>query len=264
MDYVALGDSFSSGIGIGAQEDPCARSPLNYPHLVAAADPRIRLHDVTCAGATPENVTWPQADPQRPSAPPTITPQRDALGPDTDLVTYSLGANHALGYGSVAFWCLTGAEGPSDTPCPSSAQEDLPATTTTQLVRLTRDAVDAIGERAPNARIVVIGYPQLFTADASCPAAPRTVTDRTWVVALNLAWNEALARAAQEKGVEFINAWDLSRGHDICSPDPWFNAATTSGAQQDGAPVHPRAVWHRTVAAALQRLVSRPISPPPG
>ena len=51
--YVALGDSYSSGAGLGpflTGPAGCDRSPRSYPELVGAAR-RLRLDFVACAGA---------------------------------------------------------------------------------------------------------------------------------------------------------------------------------------------------------------------
>ena len=54
--YVALGDSYSAGSGV-LPPDPtaapeCARTLLNYPHLVAQRLPGRTFRDATCGAAT--------------------------------------------------------------------------------------------------------------------------------------------------------------------------------------------------------------------
>ena len=90
-EYVALGDSFTSGAGLPrpvADGGPCQQSELNYPHLVAR-ELKARLRDVSCGGASTENGTTPQIRPGAESWP----AQLDSLGPGTDLVTVGLGYN---------------------------------------------------------------------------------------------------------------------------------------------------------------------------
>ncbi|MGY1747692.1 SGNH/GDSL hydrolase family protein [Modestobacter sp. SYSU DS0511] len=88
--YVALGSSFAAGPGIEPILHPgCGRSGRNYAHLVAE---RLGydLADVTSGGATVEDVlTRPQAL----LAGGTVPPQVDAVGPDADLVTVTVGGN---------------------------------------------------------------------------------------------------------------------------------------------------------------------------
>src|ERR1051326_4231915 len=60
--YVALGDSYTAGPFIPVQQDDpvgCLRSDHNYPHLVAAIL-GFRLRDVSCSGATTQDMTSPQ------------------------------------------------------------------------------------------------------------------------------------------------------------------------------------------------------------
>src|SRR3712207_13498 len=58
--YVALGDSFTSGPLIPAQVDlNCVRSNRNYPALTAAAIGSSALVDVSCGGATTDDILSP-------------------------------------------------------------------------------------------------------------------------------------------------------------------------------------------------------------
>src|SRR5690349_19303808 len=82
-EYVALGDSYASGVGAApydASSGACLRSPNNYPHLWAAGHPKYALKDVTCSGATIADVR----DSQLP-----------ALSATTSLVTVTVGGNDA-------------------------------------------------------------------------------------------------------------------------------------------------------------------------
>ncbi|MFE4718766.1 GDSL-type esterase/lipase family protein, partial [Streptomyces sp. NPDC056728] len=83
--YVALGDSYSSGLGIPDEVDSnCGRSNSNYPSLVAGALNAAGVTDVTCAGADTSDMAGPQDS---------TPPQLDALRPDTTLVTLGIGGN---------------------------------------------------------------------------------------------------------------------------------------------------------------------------
>src|SRR5690349_6291158 len=87
LRYVALGDSYSAASGV-APPDPtsplCARSTVNYPHLIAAAT-GATLRDVTCGAAETKDF--------RTSQYPGVAPQLDALRRNTQLVTMTIGGN---------------------------------------------------------------------------------------------------------------------------------------------------------------------------
>ena len=64
--YVALGDSYAAGplVPIPTGEPAgCLRSNQNYPSVVARELGVADFHDVSCSGATTENVTGPQSVP---------------------------------------------------------------------------------------------------------------------------------------------------------------------------------------------------------
>src|SRR5207237_9511985 len=76
--YVALGDSYTAGPVIPVlQPDPlgCLRSDHNYPHLVAPFLALPVFRDVSCSGATTDDMTQPQDVTLGPPNP----PQFDAL-----------------------------------------------------------------------------------------------------------------------------------------------------------------------------------------
>ena len=87
-NYVALGDSYSAASGVLPLDLTaplnCARSTLNYGHLIAKK-PGFTDTDVTCGGA--ETTHFFTA--QYPNAP----AQLNAINASTDLVTMTIGGN---------------------------------------------------------------------------------------------------------------------------------------------------------------------------
>src|SRR4051794_36083494 len=84
VKYVSLGDSYTAGPVIPQQQtNPlgCLRSDHNYPHLVATSLNAALLTDVSCSGATTNDMTQPQNVEGGTNA-----PQFDALQPDTAAV----------------------------------------------------------------------------------------------------------------------------------------------------------------------------------
>nr|MDT0665447.1 SGNH/GDSL hydrolase family protein [Micromonospora sp. DSM 115978] len=60
VDYVALGDSYSSGVGAPGGVGACFRSPQGLPALWAASHEVSSFRDASCAGAVTGNVQGSQ------------------------------------------------------------------------------------------------------------------------------------------------------------------------------------------------------------
>src|SRR5262245_24578488 len=83
VNYVALGDSYSAGVGAGSYESDsgsCRRSDNAYPKLWANNRSPVSFKFVACSGARTDNV---------------LNSQLSALTPDTTLVTITVGGNDA-------------------------------------------------------------------------------------------------------------------------------------------------------------------------
>src|SRR3954462_14362 len=157
MLYVALGSSFASGPGIDPVIDAgCGRSGANYAHLVAD---RLGydLVDVTSGGATIDDVLF---RPQALMRGGTVPPQLEAVLPDADLVTVTVGGNDVE-------YLLTLARA-SYRAAPDAAPADAGAFFGTPAAPAAQDAalgalpgryaalVAAIRNRAPRARVVLV------------------------------------------------------------------------------------------------------------
>jgi lysophospholipase L1-like esterase len=207
-NYVALGDSYSSGVGTGV-DDPasgaCARSALSYPLLWAGEHRPARLRFVACSGATIGDVRGNQIA---------------ALGPGTDLVTITIGGNDA-GFGSVLRSCTDAA---SDSVCLDAvdAAEDFARS---QLPGRLLGAYTAIRGAAPRARVIVLGYPRLFDLAPSCadPGAPDLTRRQKLNEGADVV-NGVIGNAVvSQPGFSFIDVRGQFDGHGVCSANPWIN-----------------------------------------
>ena len=148
--YVALGDSYAAGQGAGGYVDSCLVSPLGYPGLLDA-QPRISLlREPACSGATIGDVT---------------ATQLDQVNRGTTLVTITAGAND-LGIGQVYAAC---APDPTSAGCAQAVSTALTAVPT--IGPKMSGLIAAVHTRAPDARIVVTGYPRPY-ADAAAAMLP--------------------------------------------------------------------------------------------
>ncbi|MGI5163384.1 SGNH/GDSL hydrolase family protein [Spirillospora sp. CA-253888] len=216
-EYVALGDSYSSGAGAGYYEaGACRRSANAYPRLLARAR-KTSLAFAACSGATTESVRTGQLAP---------------LGAGTSLVTITVGGNDA-GFARVMETCVLR----STTACTTAVgrsrvfmRDSLPA-------RL--DGVyGAIRREAPNARVIVLGYPRLYTRSATCVGL--NGTKRTALNQAADALNEVIGAAAGRAGFVFSDVRDEFDGHELCSGEGWITAVTVPLADS----YHPTAVGH--------------------
>ncbi|GAB7046545.1 SGNH family lipase [Catenuloplanes indicus JCM 9534] len=215
--YVALGDSYSSGVGNPPYaEATCKRSTVAYPVLFAA-EQRLRLYSsVACSGATTEAVTG----------------QLARLGRFTRQVTITVGGND-VGFGTGVAICLRG----TDADCLAAAQASNTAATEVLPGRL--DALfAAIRAAAPYADVVVAGYPRFFELTGVCTTAPLNLTKRTVMNAGADTLNGVIAGRAATAGFAFADVRPAFDGHGVCGADPWIHGIVADGA------LHPNAAGH--------------------
>lgn len=241
VQYVALGDSYAAAPGVPVSDAAggCFRSDHNYAHLVAAQDPAIFLTDVTCSGATSDDV---------------ITKQVPSLSKDTDLVTIGIGGNDFGLFTRVLGGCLSLAgDDPTGAPCTATAETQV-AKVADKIQANIGSVLDAIAAAAPDARIVVVGYPALLPTSGSCPdLVPVADGDIPFVAGINEGLSTALRREAGKRDLDYVDTFTASKGHDVCSDDPWVNGIDTA---PDGTiPFHPFAVEQAAVASMITELL---------
>ncbi|HEX5568356.1 MAG TPA: SGNH/GDSL hydrolase family protein, partial [Streptomyces sp.] len=148
--YVALGDSYSSGVGAGnydSNSGSCKRSYNAYPVLWKNANSPSSFHFTACSGATTTDV---------------INNQLGPLNTGTTLVSISVGGNDA-GFSDVMTACVTQGE----KACLARVAEARRYVSDVLPARL--DAVyNAIRSKAPNARVVVLNYPRFYKLNGYC------------------------------------------------------------------------------------------------
>lgn len=234
LTYVALGDSYSSAPGVPETDpaNPCMRSTNNYPSMVADELEIETYVDVTCGGATTEHMTVAQHA--------GIAPQLDAITAETDLVTLGIGGNDSSMFFTAIFQCvMIAGEDPQGSPCTdqaatSNTDVDAVLANTQQSIET---VVEEIRQRAPQAQVVLVGYPQLVPESGTCPELPLATGDYAWAREVNKKLTDTVAAAAKATGADYADVWTPSQGHDVCADEPWVN-----GSQNDehAAAYHPR------------------------
>ncbi|MGW2841431.1 SGNH/GDSL hydrolase family protein [Streptomyces sp. NPDC001493] len=247
-NYVALGDSYAAGTGVSPVTNAaCDRSSGSYPGWIAATYKPAVFKDVTCSGATTRSLWNTEGS---------AAPQVNALTKDTDLVTVTLGGND-LGFTDVLTTCvLSGLTTKEGTPCRDrlAGGKDLDADFAKLSPRLT-DMLTDIERRSPKARVVVVGYPNLFPADGGIcgSSAPLAKGDITWLNQTTYRLNFMLEMSAHLKGAEFVGLTDLFQGHDMCqSASPWINPLlpVTPGS------AHPNAFGQLVIAEEVYNRIN--------
>jgi lysophospholipase L1-like esterase len=215
LNYVALGDSYSSASGV-MPADPtavsCTRSLANYPRDIAAAT-GAQLTDVTCGGAQTKDYYSSQMS--------GVAPQLDALSTTTQLVTQTIGGNDSNVFIDSIAEC--GAAGLSTagqgSPCKdqygSSFVDTIRTTTYPALVK----ALEAVHAKAPNARVAILGYPWILPETVGCfDKMPVATGDVPYLRNIQATLNDAVKRAAAATGSIYVNMNVVSDGHDACQP----------------------------------------------
>ena len=259
--HVALGSSFAAGPGIEPIIDAgCGRSGNNYAHLVAA---RLGydLVDVSSGGATVADVL---DRPQQLLTGGTVPPQVEAVGPDADLVTVTVGGNdvdHLLTLLRCSFQAdPEGAPAsaraffgtPVDVGAVSAALEVLPG-------RLTR-LVDEVRARAPRARVVLIDYLTVVPGEPTA-SFPMSEEHRRLCADVGASLAEVTAAAARDAGADLVAASPASRDHAVGAREPWVTGWVFGDLLAGGvAPYHPNAAGMAAVADLLvDRLSAQPV-----
>jgi lysophospholipase L1-like esterase len=241
--YVAIGDSFTAGDAIGVpQPGPsrCLRSTSNYPSLIAR-ELGYALTDVSCSGATTRGVLNPS---------PYQAAQISALSKKTALVTVSIGGNDLGTYSTLILTCLRKSRpNAQGAPCRASLAGSIAAgrAIVTQRVGV---VLDAVRQRAPQARILVVTYLGLMPHHGTCAAVPFSTGDVAWFATVEDAVSDAVAAAAEQRDIEVVDAHDLSRDHHVCSGSKaWVNGPRPRNG--DGILFHPNGAGERAVADAV-------------
>ncbi len=218
--YVAIGSSYAAGPLLRpAKTGPnprCGRSMNNYPTLVAERFGMI-LTDVTCSGATTNNVLGPWKE---------IAPQIDAVTPQTRLVTITIGGNDLNYVGNLfdATCHYRNATAPAGTKPRNCAAVRVPQNVDYARVELQlNEIIRRIRTQAPRARIVLVQYLTPLPAEGKlCAATPVSPQNAAIVRTIGKRLGEITDKVARERGVLVVEMNIASANHTPCDPEPWM------------------------------------------
>ncbi|MHA7154057.1 SGNH/GDSL hydrolase family protein [Arthrobacter sp. TMN-50] len=226
VDYVALGDSYAAGFGAGSYLNACGQSALGLPGLLDDRRGIDLTFNATCSGA--------KAAANRTDAVPDLPEQLEQLvgasliGADTDLVTLSAGGND-LDFGAVVGACAA---------LPLAICEQVVGGRTVQAQTTLAVALDDLygnlRAAAPTAKIVVTGYPHLFSPKSGAEVLLSTEAQQLFNEGTD-ALNTVIRQNAEANGLQYVDVVKRFKGHGIGAKDPWI---TFAGAFDD---LHPTA-----------------------
>src|SRR5690606_42079232 len=96
-----------------------------------------------------------------------------------------------------------------------------------------RVLLDAITTRAPQARVLVVGYADALGA-GPCLAMPLTRAAFAAAAEAVVDPNGVLGSAADDSGAELLDTYDATRGHGVCDDEPWVNNLITGRGDAAG------------------------------
>jgi lysophospholipase L1-like esterase len=220
--YVALGDSYASGTGTRSyisDGTSCQRSTSAYPKLIASAR-GYTLTFKACSGATTSSVT---------------STQLSALTTGTSYVSISVGGNDA-GFTGV----LTECAQPGWLSNCNAAIDKAQAVITNTLPGRLSTLFASIRSKAPNAKVVVVGYPRIFNGEDCNAGTWFSPAEETRLNATADLLNSKTSAQASAKGFAFANPTSRFVGHAVCDSTEWLNGLSNPISES----YHPNKAGH--------------------
>ena len=200
--YVALGDSYASGVGAGDESGSCDQSPNAFGPLWAAASSPASFTFAACSGATTSTV---------------ISGQLSSLGTSTTLVSVIVGGND-VGFSSIMETCVL----ESTSSCESAVSQAETYTNNTLPGNLKTLFAD-IKADAPNAQVVVLDYPDFYDLSASVCIGLSGGDHQALDNGIN-DLDGVLQTAAGNAGFHFADVRTEFSGHELCDNAGWLNS----------------------------------------
>ncbi|MFW0788537.1 SGNH/GDSL hydrolase family protein [Gordonia sp. CPCC 205333] len=248
--YVAMGSSYAAGPGIAPVVDrACLRSGRNYPHQVASA---LELHliDVTCSGATTADIISRHQRVRHGQH--SLPRQIDAVTSRTRLVTITIGGNDIDYIGRMtADSCRNAVTAPipggeavgqvAGRACHTALEPERPArrsSTLRQVQKALVRIVDAVHDRAPDAKVFLVQYLPVLNSDGViCPTVPLQPQRVAELADEYRRLVAATSAAAARSGATVVSA---PTGHLGCDAMPWVTGFQLGNPFAGGAiPYHP-------------------------
>lgn len=248
--YVALGSSYAAGLGLGESADGtplvCQRTIKSYSQQLARML-KLSLTDMSCSGAKTRHVVHGGQF--------FLGPQIDAIGPQTRLVTLTVGGNDVGYVGDLTMMAFRNRGGLTGWLISNLTSEASPVedrdfkTLKSDLVTTLRE----LSRRAPRAKIIVVTYPTILPARGTCENVGVNEAQAALIRSVGNKLAVVTREAAQETGATLVDMATLSINHDACSAVAWVNGASP----EDGAIFHPSEIGANATAKAILGAITR-------
>lgn len=294
--WVAMGDSYTAGAIKAAGQatetprDGCERKAQSYPNVIAQRlGTRVALTNVSCGNATIANIAeqkqvpighhFPELGVTDPGFPfPEVPLQIDAVHADTDVVTVGIGGN-SLGFGEIMGKCVELGKpangGNVGTPCKDYYAAPPVVGIPARLATLAADydrMLRAIKDKAPNAKVITVGYPFIIPADATTCTYNNLLHFGT-ITHGDLGWlrtdvlerlNAVIAETSAARGATFVDIYEPGRGHDVCATpadQAWVEGLMAKLLPPEFALVHPNIKGHANAATRVEPVIIAGLEP---
>lgn len=216
--YVALGDSYASGLGAGSygSSGSCDRSANAAAQLWANANSPASFTFAACSGATTSDV---------------LNSQLASVNSGTTLVTLIIGGND-VGFSSTMEDCVIWGT----STCVSDVNAD-EAKANSVLPGAYDNVLRSIKAKAPSARIVFMDYPDFYDLNASVCVGLSATSHAKIDEGINVL-DSLVQQAAARNGVVYADARPSFSGHELCDGSGWLNSVDWSNF---GDSYHPTA-----------------------
>jgi hypothetical protein len=117
-------------------------------------------------------------------------------------------------------------------------------------------AIDRIHTLSPNAKVFVVGYPDILPQSGNCyPQVPLTTGDVTYLNGVENDLNTMLANEASAHNATYVDTLTPSIGHDACKPEGvrWIEPPIPG---TDAISVHPNAAGETADAQDVESAMT--------
>jgi N-acetylneuraminic acid mutarotase len=213
--YVALGDSYSAGVGSGGTSSGggCLKNTNAYPEVWSASHPAYKFTFAACSGKSPADIQ---------------SSQLKFITAGTTLITITAGGDPAF----VPYMIACSLPTPTgDGEC-AAATRIAQAAITGVIEPNLKSLYAAIRARAASfgdstAQLIVFGYPDFFPDNLLCQTSD--FFEQSDVNQTIDALDTAIAKAASATTeTTFVDVRPAFAAHKLCTQNPWLNGISLS------------------------------------
>lgn len=206
--YIGLGDSYAAGTGGGPYKPNSFPAPTDCRQTAAAYSTQLYGANWGCFGYTTEGVSAVVTGAS-------LDPATAPFLANASVITVTVGGND-IDTGAVAANCVPST---ATAGCKAALFNSL-AVKLPKLPAKIKAMVALIKQKAPRAKVVLTGYPRLFTVNNFMTADQKTAA-KTMNSAADLL-NATIALSALATRTKYVSVTNQFINHGVGSTDPWI------------------------------------------